>query len=389
MMLGHPVRGVTGRPLTAETKSDLIDGLITVRSDLRSVMNEEPWRDFIAKNALIDLSGIRYLPEEFSHLNASKVDLAMCFPALLATLDRVCASATRGPPQPDPLTVLRDILPDQRVAPAQFTIRDGRLAIVPQPGSPDAADQANIAAARRQLLANGQRILQEINSSNCDRRFIATFEYLQNLLASEHNIVELALTNMGCDVMWKSFEQELSAALTAMLLAHTTGIGMFVGQFPDWSRFVDNAAAVELEPADTAKIATAARALAAELRAKPEIAEPDVPATLARLSELIADPVKASKRAAFAVLRTIENLVSKIFSYAVDFLDQTAKKTSDKLSSAVSKAIVVVLLTTALGSATGLTPVAERITEISWMKSAVGIVKKQIDELSSSPSTRD
>ena len=80
-------------------------------------------------------------------------------------------------------------------------------------------------------------------------------------------------------------------------------------------------------------------------------------------------------------MRSIENLVSKVFSYGADFLEQTTTKTVNALSSAASKLVVIGLLTLALGGATSIGGVAGKINEMAWLKNAVEIVQKQIDKL--------
>jgi hypothetical protein len=96
---------------------------------------------------------------------------------------------------------------------------------------------------------------------------------------------------------------------------------------------------------------------------------------------LLANPSGASKRAAYAVLRTVENLVSRIFAYGLDYFDQTAKKTVSSLSSVTAKMIVSGLLALAATGAIGLAPLSTRIQDLGWLRAAAEIIKRQIDPL--------
>jgi hypothetical protein len=77
----------------------------------------------------------------------------------------------------------------------------------------------------------------------------------------------------------------------------------------------------------------------------------------------------------------MENLISKVFAFGAEFLEETARETSRRLSSAVSKVIVASLLATALETAVSITPIASQIGEMSWIRNAVEIVQRQIESL--------
>jgi hypothetical protein len=193
---------------------------------------------------------------------------------------------------------LRQLLPGQKIAPVQFTVTEGRIAIAPHTDEADARDVLNVKAAREQLLSGGQRILKELKGSNCDKRLIETVQFLHEQIASEQNVVQLGIANIGCDLMYAQFQAELPDALLAMLRAQTVSITMYIAQFPDWHRFVENAALVEIDQSEIARIHATADKLAADLRAKPDIADPQVPATLEWLSRMLADPANTTKRLA-------------------------------------------------------------------------------------------
>lgn len=276
---------------------------------------------------------------------------------------------------------IKEIIPDQKIAPAKFDVAENKLILVDQPNLVRPDDEVNVRHARNALLSSGEKIIRELTQSNCDRRLIDSFSELQTGIASNDNIIELGLLNIGCEAICNISKDELPDAVKGMIDGHTVAVAMFVAQFPEWQKFSENAASVSMGADDIAKIAKSASAVAAKLENRPDLSDPDVPHTIRALVSLIQTPGKASKRAAFAVLRTIENLVSKVISYGLSLIDSTATKTIDGLSSAASKAIVIGLMTLAINSVTDLGSVTSKISEASWMRTAVSAVKKHIEGL--------
>jgi hypothetical protein len=283
---------------------------------------------------------------------------------------------------PRQLLELSHIVPSQKIGPAQFEIRNGRLALAKISMFPPEEDKANVLAAREHLRANGENILSELEQSNCDRRLIESLRSLQEMLNTEGgNIIQLGLANIGCEVMCSSFKDELPVAVASMVQAHTRGIQLFVGQFLEWHRFIENAASVQLVDNDITELREGVATLVDDLQAKPDLVEPEVPKILARINELLNAPGVARKRVAFALLRSIENLISKVFSYMVEFCDKTASKVVDSASDAVSKVVYIGLLTLALGGAYAISPIAGKVSEMQWVKTAADIVQKQLETL--------
>jgi len=181
--------------------------------------------------------------------------------------------------------------------------------------------------------------------------------------------------------MCDAYNAELPEAMNAILRAHTRGVDMFVAQFPEWNKFVKNAVESKIDDTDAILIGKAIDDLVVQLEAEPRYVDPKVPATLSRLNRLLKRPGVPMKRAAFAMLRSLENLLSKVFSFGSEFLDQTTRKTIDNLSSIAAKAVVLGLLTMAVSGATSIAPVAEKVNELKWLKEAVELVQKQVERL--------
>lgn len=277
---------------------------------------------------------------------------------------------------------LRRLVPQQKISPVRFDILSDKLIISPQPAETAAEDMESVRSARAELVDRGAKLIEELGRSNCDPRLLGTVTELQSQLVEQNDIVRLGIANLGCSMMYGAFEKELPDAIGAMLRSQTLGVNMYVAQFPEWNRFSENAAAAELDEDAVRQIHETAGSLIADLEKRPELADPQVPKTIAYLNMLIADPSEASKRAAFAVLRTVENLVIRVYQHGADFFDKTAQKATEALSTTAARLMTAALLAVALAGATGLAPVAVRLEGSAWLAKASEIVSKQLNELS-------
>ncbi len=183
---------------------------------------------------------------------------------------------------------------------------------------------------------------------------------------------------MACSVMGAQFEAELPDAIAGMLNAYNASISLYVAQFPEWEQFTQKASLIDLDEDDVAEVYIAAGEVIAALTQNTALADPEVPKTIAFVRQFLAFPGASSKRAAFAMIRTIENLVSSIVRHSLNFLSKTAENVVDAGSKAASKAIIG-LLSLALMSALGIGPAAMR-AGAPWVKQAAEIVQKQIEK---------
>lgn len=268
-----------------------------------------------------------------------------------------------------PATLGRVLPREQVPAPAQFRVDGGRVRIAHQAARTEARDEQNAASAQKELLERGQQIIADLRESNCDPRLISGLEELQARIESNEDIIRTGITNITCSHLFEQSKNELPDALYGLMQGHSVSVNMYVGQFPEWRRFAEQAATAAIEPEHIPHISAAANRIADELSDHPELADPEVPRLLKLLSELVSDPGKANRRAAFAVLRTIENLVLSVYTIVSDLLTKTASKTVDGLSTIMSRLIVI-----AVAGAILLGPVARAIPEVSWVKQATEIV---------------
>ena len=274
---------------------------------------------------------------------------------------------------------LQEIVPKQQIAPAQFGIVNNRIVVVDRPPTTEEADRRNISAAHEHIQASGQELASTLDRSNWDKKLINSVKALHSQIVAGGNIIKIGLANMGCSIMAAQYQHELPDAVVAMLKAYTSDIAMYVAQFPEWEQFTDKAAAIRIDEDDVASVSRAVGEVIDTLSAHPELADPEVPRTIAFIRELLAEPGKSSKRAAFAMIRTIENLVSSIVQHSINFLRKTAEKAVDVGSSAASK-IIVGLLSVALVGAVGIGPAAVN-AGVPWIQQAAEIVQRQIETL--------
>ena len=271
---------------------------------------------------------------------------------------------------------LERIVPHQQVAPVQFNIVDGRIVVSNRAPRTAKADRANIQSALEHISGSGEQLISNLESSNCDRRLLESVKELQSQLVSDGNIVKIGLINMACGVIGAQFHAELPDAIAGMLNAYNASISLYVAQFPEWEQFANKAASIDLDESDVARVDAAADEVIVALSKDSDLADPEVPKTIAFVRQFLSIPGPSSRRAAFAMIRTIENLVARIIRHSMDFLSKTAEKSVDAGSTAASK-IIIGLLGIALLSAAGIGSTAVR-AGAPWIKQAAEIVEKQI-----------
>ncbi|WP_264939898.1 hypothetical protein [Sphingomonas caeni] len=364
----------------------------TRRTDLRTYLLLFETRDFVRTSKLVGGSddgiwrimrtiqgsaGIR-LFEDLQSLKFSKAG------EVFASVASEVLDQKPAPPLPiaQAARMVRAVTPAQRVGPVQFEIADGVLKVAHTESATAQGDENAAEAARIALVEGGQRLLGELRSSNCDRRVVETIEAIQEKLENKKDVIQLGVMNIGCEAMRVTFSDELPAAVAAMLKGYSDGIKMYVGQFPEWARFVENAAAIDLAPGDIELVHTAAAKLIADLKLSRKV-DAEVPKTLAALNGLIANVASAGQRAFFAVLRTLENLVSKVFQHGANILESIAEGIAEGAKKGASEATHKIvkwgLLALALRIAVEINPVAGKIPDMGWLPNAVEAVKKALE----------
>lgn len=347
---------------------------LLARDDVISIAAEVPFRMIgprrhrfgapVLNNAL--LFGDMNIAEALRYLGASIQEIP---------LDWLLSPEASKEPAPRHPALDRVLPVEQVPAPAQFAVEDEKLRIVRQRGEPLAEDQANVDSARDDLIQRGEKIVEELSRSNCDSRIIESYRELQGKLIDGADIIRVGITNIACAHLTDQFECELPSAVSALMKAQAVGVNMYVAQFPQWQRFAEQAAISALSRDDIPPISTAIDKILEGIERTPAIADPEVPRLLKALRDLINNPSKVSQRALFAAWRTLENLFIGAYSYAKEFIKQTADKSVRGLST-----VAATLIVTAVGGALLLSPIAVSLPEGSWIKKATEIIVEELVE---------
>jgi hypothetical protein len=274
---------------------------------------------------------------------------------------------------------LDEIVPRQQVSPIQFEILNGKISVSRRDPQSLPEDRANISSALDHIQGSGNKLIENLENSNCDRRLLESVKELQSQLLMNTNVVKIGLTNMACGIMCSQFQSELPDAIAAMCNSFTSSVSLYVAQFPEWEQFTQKAAQISLDDEDISDVSAAAEELIDSLSINSQLVDVEVPKTILFIKQFLEFPGTSAKRAAFAMIRTIENLVSSILRYAVEFINKTVDKTMDGLSSVASK-VIISLLTIALIGSSGIGSAATR-AGAPWVKQAAEIIQKQIEKV--------
>lgn len=303
-------------------------------------------------------------------------DLLRYFQAGMPVFPR--SAPLKNGPREEILPQIEEIVPGQVVAPARFDFVEQVLHVQHEAADPE--EDAEIAnAALGALLTSGARILEKLKESNCDSRLTETVEIVQKSLKSKEDIIALGILNIEYRAIGEEFEEELPKAINALLRAHASGIESYLGQFPSWRKYSENAASIHLSSQDIDKLHSIAAILTTALNSCTQVVSNEVPEAIQFLNRLLKEPKVATKQVAFALIRTIQNLTSKVFHYGAAFLDDLITKTSKGTASTLSKVAIIGLVGLVVDTVFGLSPIAGKIAEAGWMKEAAELIKAQLE----------
>ncbi|NYJ15294.1 hypothetical protein GGI64_006399 [Rhizobium leguminosarum] len=271
---------------------------------------------------------------------------------------------------------LNSIVPEDVVSPVRFDFVDRRLVVVHSPAVADQRDQSSVASARAALIEQGERVLESLRISNCDKRLFEVFEKLHEKLAHAEDVVQLGVLNISCEHMAGSFKEELPTAVESLVRAHSSSISLYVAHFPEWRTFSEKALLLDLSSDDIEDVKAAALKISDQFERNAENIDEEVPRTIRYLASLIDDPLKVTKRTGSALITSLENLLAKLFSVAAEFLGDTVKKTSEALSTWTARIVVAFVVSTALAAGAELTPVFSKFQTTAWVQKAMEVLNK-------------
>ncbi|AXV15281.1 hypothetical protein CYG48_05920 [Neorhizobium sp. SOG26] len=278
------------------------------RSDLLSLDDVDALRDGI--ETLKAFSRGRSFEKRVTHLGFRRVARA----ALIEDCDFL-RNLTTG--MIIGLNVLRpdelaSLIPEQKVAAYKFAYEHNKIVVVDQPSEASGLDAATAEAAREVLVEQGERILLDLQGSNCSPRLVQAYQALQDKLAQNKNLVQVGILNSACSRLTLASEEELSTSLFEMLKAHIDSVYNYLAQDPQWRAFVEHSMSTYMERQDVDELIATARAIADQLARSETAAVEAVPVALNTVADLAEGVEKPDGRLTLALARTIENLISLV-----------------------------------------------------------------------------
>lgn len=281
---------------------------------------------------------------------------------------------------PDDLPDVSKIVPAQKSAPMKYAVVNGKLQLKRQSARVSAEDRQMVSQGRAALQDDANSIIQSLAGSNADPRFLAAFGEIRDVLAADSDVIRLGMLSVSCNSLVTRFHEQLPDIVGAKLDAFDTNLGMFVSQFPDWRKFIENAASTEdLSREEIRAIFNVGQDLAEKLQANDELVDPRVPKSLKLILEAIRDPGKASKRAVFAAVRTLENLIGTIILGFGGFFGAGFAGAKEGLKASSKIAAIALILGVAANSAANLAPSATKLVKSDWLEKAASAIKKAME----------
>ncbi len=279
-----------------------------------------------------------------------------------------------------PATRLRSITQPQKPGPLEYQVRRDAFAIKHRASVAPDADKANVGSARTVLLDQGRGLLLAFEQSNQDPRVTAMMREAVERLEGQHDTIALGMANIGVQSLIGVLANELPDPVIAQLRTFCVGVGMYLGQFPEWTRYAENAAMADFTSDDVDTVHAAGLELVASLRQAAPVVDDEIPRTLRWMLEAMRNPGKTSMRAVFGVIRSMENLVSIVVSTLGGWLGASNDGIKQGLTTGAKAAASIALLTAVAHLAISIAPATAGIVQTAWLVEAGKIVLAALKE---------
>lgn len=263
-----------------------------------------------------------------------------------------------------------------RNSPVQFSVIDDKLVVQQRPPVVDSEDQANVAAARLTLRSDGSRLRENLLNSNVDPRLREVFDRQISIAVSGKNIIQLGLVNIESGAMLAAADRdnELLPTLAASLQSFCMKTDIYVGQFKEWRRFVENARTLPPLADELPKLTEIVEKLSVALQINKTDVDTDVPRSIDFVISVVRNPRGSTVAASLALVSLIENIAVVVAGYCADLLKGTAQIASKKLQTTLGVGVAVAV-TSALTSYLDL---ATRLGLSPWIGPALSVLKRFI-----------
>lgn len=362
---------------------DIIEDVISKFNEIRE---NGFYQKSISKKPYVDRKGVA---SNYEEALSSKLQRFVDFvganrpPRPVPKVIRAEAPAKPPATAPDvlPLHSLSEVVPAQQSAPLKFEVRDGQLRTKRQTAKSAAEDRKSITSAKAALQYDANSLLGSLGETNADPRLSAAISEIRDILSSDADVIRLGIVSLSCDSLVRKFSEQLPDIVSAKLEAFSTSLSLFVGQFPEWQRFVDNAnSSVSLNENDVAVIYAVSTYLVGELRKDSSLVDPQVPRSVELLSEAIRDPRQASKRAVFGVVRTLENLIGTIFVGFGGVVGSTFSGLKDGVRTSTKVVAATLIIGAAIHGASTLSPSVSKLVKSNWLEQASRIMERALEK---------
>jgi hypothetical protein len=362
---------------------DIIEGVI---ERFRKIQENPFFQEFIARRIYRDRKGNTTTFEEALSAPLQKfTDFVTANRPPRPTTKTVKDDTSAEPPakvqDQAELPQLADVVPAQKSAPLQFEVRNSRLYTKKQTAKADAQDRRNITSAKSALQHDANSVLEALRETNADPRLSSAVAEIRDIISTDSDIIRLGIVSLSCDSLVSKFNDQLPDIVSAKFEAFSASLSLFVGQFPEWQRFVENAnSSINISERDIEVIYTVSTSLVQHLRQDTELSDPQVPKSIELLIEAIKEPKRASKRAVFGVVRTLENLIGTIFTGFGGLLGSSYSGVKEGLKTSAKLTAIALLLGTAAQSASILSPSVAKLIKSNWLEQASKIVENGLKE---------
>lgn len=269
------------------------------------------------------------------------------------------------------------VLPEQKFGPLYYTFQDGKLSIEKKREYPVSGDSRSVDEARNHLIIDGRELSNILNAGNCDYRLVDYIITITNGIEINDGVISLGLQLITLDEYIKISEGELPSILIARLRGFLFGTTHFIGQFRDWELFIETSSKSNFDADDIESTQKVGRALVHGLQASNLPVSKEVPQSIERILEAVIGTRESAKRAAWAALRAIENLVIAVAKECVASV-KSLKKGADKgLEKGATAIAMATLLYVAVSAAGDIAPHAARIMKASWISDIIKIVNSK------------
>lgn len=276
---------------------------------------------------------------------------------------------------------LSEVVPAQQSAPLQFTVTNGKLRLKKQSAKSKAEDRKSITLAKASLQDDSNALLLSLRETNADPRLSVAVSGIRDTLSSDADVIRLGMVSVSCETLYRKFADQLSDIVSAQLEAFSTNLSLFVAQFPEWQRFIENAnQSTNLTPDDIECLYKGSITLVHQLKADETLVDPQVPKSIELILEAIRDPKRSSKRAVYGTVTMLQNLFSAIFTGFGGMLGSGFSGLKEGVKTSAKAVTIAALLMAAAQYASTLSPAISKLTNSNWLEHAAKIVQKALEK---------